>query len=139
MWLNISIFVKILGSSIAQVEVLIFGEGQWPMIPNLWSGYRSTMRGCMQNFSLLSQFFELNAACTNFGVTKRRIAPPLQIFSRNYFQFKHFCENFRFIGALHQVEVVFGFHAKSWFLVKVNDLWSQIFFVIRVSSHNGRL
>ena len=32
MWLNISIFVEILGSSIAQVEVLIFGEGQWSQI-----------------------------------------------------------------------------------------------------------
>ena len=30
----------------------------------------------MQNFSLLSQLLESNAACTKFGVIKCRIAPP---------------------------------------------------------------
>ena len=53
---------------------------------------------------------------------------------------EHFCEHFRLIGALHQVKVLLnGFSAKSWFLVKVDDLRSQIFFVIRAEGHNGRL
>ena len=36
----------------------------------------TTIRGCMQNFSLLSQFLGQNAASTKFGVTKYRIAHP---------------------------------------------------------------
>ena len=31
------------------------------------------MRGCMQNFNLLSQFLEPNADCIKFGGTKCRI------------------------------------------------------------------
>ena len=41
-----------------------------------------------------------------------------------------FCENFRLIGALLQVEVVFGFSAKSWYLMMVNYLRSQNFIAI---------
>ena len=44
------------------------------------------------------------------------------------------CEKFRLIRAL---KVVLGFLAN--FLVMVNELRSQIFFVIRVEGHSGRL
>ena len=40
------------------------------------SGSMTTIRGCMENFSLLFQFLGPDAACTKFGVTKCRSAPP---------------------------------------------------------------
>ena len=51
--------------------------GQWPQMSNfLVIHVMTTIRGCMPNFSLLSQLLETNAACTKFGVTKCRIATP---------------------------------------------------------------
>ena len=38
------------------------------------------IRGCIYNFSLLSQLLGPNAVCTKFGVKKCRIAPPLSFF-----------------------------------------------------------
>ena len=43
---------------------------------SLWSMLTTKIRGCMQNFSLLSQFLRPNTACTKFGVTKCQSAPP---------------------------------------------------------------
>ena len=38
-----------------------------------WSLQMTTIRGCTQNFSLLSKFLGPNAACAKFGVTKSHI------------------------------------------------------------------
>ena len=53
-------------------------RGQWPLISNFLCDLckKTTIRGCMQNFCLLYQLLGPNAACTKFGVTKCRIAPP---------------------------------------------------------------
>ena len=51
-------------------KILIFYGGQWPPIPIF---FKMCLEG--HNFNLLSQFLELNAASTKYGVWKCRIAP----------------------------------------------------------------
>ena len=48
---------------------------------SLWSMLTTKIRGCMQNFSLLSQFLRPNTACTKFDVTKCQSATPPPYFN----------------------------------------------------------
>jgi len=93
MWLNISIFVKILGSSehcIRWKSFSVFMQNLdfwWRSMTSdpkfsLWSGYRATMGGCKQNVSLLSQFLEPNATCKIWShkVSNR---PPPRLLNKN--------------------------------------------------------